>query len=459
MPGGRNAKNALQFIIKAGNKALTSAFAPKKKINRQRRSRLTQPQPKLITYKGNVYVRKLKRQPGLPKLKPTIIPKLPIAGPTVTPLPLQNTVVLTGVASEGAGASNLIQQTISSLSFREKLIAWLKHNGPVLILNFGSICTLVGFTRQDILELRCLSMTGSLSFVAYQIFQTPLKWAPIAWSCLFAAVNGKKIINILNERNSSVVLTEQDEEVFVEHFMPHGVTPKQFEKLMKKATLRYYDKEDMIVRQGEELNTVFLVVRGDTTGSILGRRYTAVSSHPGYSSKRGGDSGAWIGEMAFLQYFGEKEAKRMKRKITKSIRNGADLHELHTQNIGRALFTIIAEENSTVLLWSFQDLESLMNTSTDLRGAMTRAMTAPIVGKVINFTVSKSAGKPGWIAWLDDWKSSGARISTFQNESNTLQTETEDEEEDEEDEFDHDEDEDEDMSEIDIIKQIIPSRR
>lgn len=65
--------------------------------------------------------------------------------------------------------------------------------------------------------------------------------------------------------------------------------------------------------------------------------------------------------------------------------------------------------------WSHADMEALMARSTDLRAAMTRAMTAAIVGKVINFTVSKSSALPTWSTWLDDWKhNAGARISVQQ---------------------------------------------
>ena len=46
-----------------------------------------------------------------------------------------------------------------------------------------------------------------------------------------------------------------------------------------------------------------------------------------------------------------------------------------------------------------------MHSSADLRAGLTRAMTAAIVGKVIQFTMSRSAAIPtSWSAWLDDWK-------------------------------------------------------
>ena len=43
--------------------------------------------------------------------------------------------------------------------FREywdRLKAWTKHNFAVIVLNFGSICSLVGFTRSDVRQKACL---------------------------------------------------------------------------------------------------------------------------------------------------------------------------------------------------------------------------------------------------------------------------------------------------------------
>jgi hypothetical protein len=41
-----------------------------------------------------------------------------------------------------------------------------------------------------------------------------------------------------------------------------------------------------------------------------------------------------------------------------------------------------------------------------MRAAMTRSMTAAIVGKVVNFTVAGRTGST-WSTWLKDWKYAG----------------------------------------------------
>ena len=74
---------------------------------------------------------------------------------------------------------------------------------------------------------------------------------------------------------------------------------------------------------------------------------------------------------------------------------------------GRALHTIICTEDATLRMWSHNDLEEILRTSPDMRAAMTRSMTAAVVGKVVNFTVSRGReggrdkdGRPTWSSWL-----------------------------------------------------------
>ena len=236
----------------------------------------------------------VRRRRPAPKPQVEKIPKLPPAGPAVVPkkfvsVPAANQTTASaagtgagagagaGGASAGAGgASSSTSSSTSSSFFRE----WFKANGPILVLNFGSICTLVGFTRQDVLELRALSMTGSIASVLYFALSKPA-FAPMAWSALFAGTNALKIAHIIDERKGTVVLSEHEEEIYEEHFLSHGVTPKQFAKLLQKAEVIDAKKGDKIVGAGERIDKVYLVVAGQTRASFLGRRVTVsgISNH------------------------------------------------------------------------------------------------------------------------------------------------------------------------------------
>lgn len=378
MPPSRS-QIALRYLLREASKAgvtLSNAFVTRNKKH------LPQQYVKGI-HKGNYYKRRL-----IKKHPPANVPRLPPLGPQTMPQPLKKTI---------AGPE-------ATPTFTSRAYAWLQQNAAVLVLNFGSLCTLTGFTRSDVLELRAFSMTGSISSVIYFLSMQPLRWAPIAWSCLFATVNGVNIYKILYERNANVVLTEYEEDIFVEHFMPHGVTPKQFETICQRAKTISYKKGEFIVKQGDPLKHVYLVVKGKTRANYMGRRLTAISSAPGCREKKiGGDSGAWVGEMTFLESFGYKE-------MNKGASEGDDYVPVEGRRM-TAIYTIVAASDCEVLVWSHKDIEQLMMQSTDLRAAMTRAMTAPIVGKVINFTLSMGSRPKTWSTWLDDWKLSGARVN------------------------------------------------
>jgi CRP-like cAMP-binding protein len=255
-------------------------------------------------------------------------------------------------------------------------------------------------------------MTGNILFVAYNLGQTRILWPSIAWSSLFAAVNGVKIFEILHERNAEVHMTKEQEAVFVEHFMPHGITPKQFERIENKADTRRLKKGEYLTRKGDKLDGLYLIIEGSTRAHILGRQLTAISTNPDTKGdqKEGGDSGAWVGEMAFLDRFWTKEQGK---KTNETSSEEASETQVPKKVLGVALYTImVASEECTVMSWSQDDMEELMESSTDLRAALTRAMTSALVGKVVNLTVSRiQRDAPRWTTWLSDWKhNDGARV-------------------------------------------------
>jgi hypothetical protein len=420
--------------------------------------------------------------------------------------------------------------------FYERFQQWIYENYGTLILNFGSICTLIGFTRSDVLELRTLSVTGSLCAILYHIATPPLRIPPLLWSATFAFVNGYKIYEIVQEREGSVQLSTEQEEMYSNFFMPHGVTPKQFEMIYAKAEVLHIKKGTYLIRQTEEYKHVDLVVSGTTRASALGRFLTAASTTPTAHEERvGGASGAWIGEMCLLERAWLKEQKAASSSSTnvvhqtsllspsppppphdrristippskdssdqmdrtesskesaviftdmgniegknsdgntaklenKAINLKNEAKDASTENkktvemvnggtsisatatavddkIGplrkstesstnhqqaqqqptklkacRSMYTIVAQEDCVVLRWRHDVMEGLMAKSTDMRAALTRAMTAAIVGKVINFTVSRSKANQTWAKWLGDWKyNAGAEVNIEDDTTN-----------------------------------------
>jgi len=244
---------------------------------------------------------------------------------------------------------------------------------------------------------------------------------PILWSLTFASVNSFKIYQIMVERNANVHLPKDQLDVYRRQFEPHGITPKQFEYIMKKAEIIRLKKGEALIREGDPLRHVYLITAGQTRAHHLGRRLTAVSyahepmkdePHVSHPPPAIAASGAWVGEMAFFEMAwsqGDGNNKSEKK-------HDADDETVPADGEGegdgppapkapssseRAMYTIVALENdTTVLAWTHADMQSLMNKSADMRTALTRAMTAAIVSKVVGFTLSRKSSGGGPAAWI-----------------------------------------------------------
>jgi CRP-like cAMP-binding protein len=389
-------------------KLVQNRFQSKAKIRRildeAKSSSAQKPLPRYITGTRNGVFYRIKVPP--PKSILPDIPKLPSSRPA--PKSFKQ------VKAEPEVKNEQVSDVIAQLSL------WLKKNWSVLLFNCGSVCTLIGYTRSDVLELRMFAIAGTLSGLIYSIVEIR-KFPPMVWGCLFAGINGYKIFEILRERNASVHLSASQEEVYVKHFLPHGVTPKQFEAIDQAATTMKFREGEIIVKQGEKHRYVYLVVTGSTKASALGRYMTAASVKPEHHEKEGGASGAWIGEMAMLEFLWRKQGGgKDEDSAEQSEQLDSDDRKLPKPaplKSDRNMFTIIAKEDCTLLRWTFDEMEHLMERSTDMRSALTRAMASAIVGKVINFTVSRSRRHP-WSAWLGDWNNTdGARVFVDESDS------------------------------------------
>ena len=281
-------------------------------------------------------------------------------------------------------------------------------------------------------------MTGNVCFIVYSLSQKTILWPNIFWSLLFGSVNSWKIYHIFDERNASVSMTKDEEKMFVDFFMPHGVTPKQFERIQQSSKMLKLKKGELLIQKGEKPHSVYLIVDGSTNAMVLGRRVTAASTtlETKGTQKIGGDSGAWAGEMAFLKQFWEKEQrsiiqhseekaavseandKQVKGKVDWNAKlksmpsgGGSGIHEAF-------IYSIIATEDCTVMAWTHEEMEELMKSSTDLRAALTRAMSSALVGKVVNLTISRgnNSGKLPWLDWVKDWKSKDGTSVEIKNE-------------------------------------------
>ena len=84
-----------------------------------------------------------------------------------------------------------------------------------------------------------------------------------------------------------------------------------------------------------------------------------------------------------------------------------------------AVTTVVATDDVELIEWQFEDLERVLKSSADLQGALTRSMTAAIVGKVLNFMTSRKSELPSSpSAWLDYWKGQHVEAGIISGSSN-----------------------------------------
>merc|ERR1711862_408475 len=114
----------------------------------------------------------------------------------------------------------------------------------------------ISFTRSDILELRLLSITGSISAIIYFMSRKPVVLGPMIWSSIFATTNAYMVYYIYEERKGKTrLMTHEELDVYEEHLLPHAVTPRQFEKMLAIAKRRVLQKGDILHQRGEEIDT------------------------------------------------------------------------------------------------------------------------------------------------------------------------------------------------------------
>ena len=450
----------------AGLNIQTALQGHQKQASLQRLAKQRRLQNKVVSfvYKGRFYRRQLKPKtdknatnnapPLLPKLPMTFPaphpfltpPNPPAPAPAATTTAITDTIsaassalaaengviaaagTTTNSSSEGGAGGQQQQQQRATWSYMD----WFKLNFHLIVMNFGSLCTLTAFTRSDVLELRTCAMTGSFSFVLYSLLQRPLRYGPPLWSSLFGCVNLYKVVMILDERKGKTedeIRNPTELLTYREHFKPYGVTPKQFEKIMQAGHIRTMPKGSVISREGEIIKSVKLIVKGNTRASTLGRKLTVMGSAEGNRDiLPGGDSGAWVGEIAFLRFLDMEHSPtspmnndinnykdkiagghdgvnnmpegRVERGIIKMALSSSDEKFWY-----RAVTTVVAVDDVELIEWQFEDLEKVLKSSADLHGALIRSMTAAIVGKVLNFMLSRKSELPSSPStWFDYWK-------------------------------------------------------
>ena len=154
---------------------------------------------------------------------------------------------------------------------------------------------------EDVLHLRVAALGGSSSFALFYFTRSPMMKTPLAWGLVQIAMNLFMVARIAAERRP-ITFTEEEIDVYEEHFMPYGCSARSFKTLWDAGKRRKYKAGDTIQPEGEPLSSLRLVICGRVERSAGGKPIPALTSFPGAREVNPeGDAGAWIGELGLMR--------------------------------------------------------------------------------------------------------------------------------------------------------------
>ncbi|CAK9042811.1 unnamed protein product [Durusdinium trenchii] len=103
---------------------------------------------------------------------------------------------------------------------------------------------------------------ASFNFCMQKPLKTHQKTAG-CWGMAFAILHFANLALLLHEQNHGLHLTDEEEDIYEHGFQSHGVTPRQFAKLLKAgAKFQNYAPGERIVAAGDAVQRVLYVTEG-----------------------------------------------------------------------------------------------------------------------------------------------------------------------------------------------------
>eukprot|EP00388_Colpodella_angusta_P044941 GDKK01064492.1.p1 GENE.GDKK01064492.1~~GDKK01064492.1.p1 ORF type:complete len:744 (-),score=175.63 GDKK01064492.1:82-2313(-) len=211
------------------------------------------------------------------------------------------------VTSESEIQNNTQQQgnvsNTSSLWSRTQM--FLRPHGD-RIITLGAMFHLTGLCMPDILYLRLLGICSSVCSITFTLTRENPFYVSAMWSTVFMAVNGLMISKLLYDRQD-VKFSDNDMRIYETWFLPHGLTPRQFCKLMKISTIKYVPAGspifDATSLDHNKTQDIVLILSGDVQIAHAPPPSTPSSQFPSKppSVLMGGSQGSILGAKSFLE--------------------------------------------------------------------------------------------------------------------------------------------------------------
>ena len=203
-------------------------------------------------------------------------------------------------------------------------------------LSFALIA--ISFLVRDILWLRIISIIASVFGIVFNYFAPPTPlWLVIYWNLLFVAINIFHIAVTLLER-LSVKFTNDELKLYQGLFFKLDRVDAM--KLFKKGVWKSAEKDEVLVHEGQHIQSIFLTCVGTVELKKQGRMIREVNSHD------------FIGEF----YFDNKPSD----------------------------VTVIASKQSKLLIWLIEDLHRIFKEHPAIQECFEEIMARDFANQIKN---------------------------------------------------------------------------
>mmetsp|Transcript_99410 Transcript_99410/g.196975 ORF Transcript_99410/g.196975 Transcript_99410/m.196975 type:complete len:576 (-) Transcript_99410:8-1735(-) len=195
-------------------------------------------------------------------------------------------------------AQNSTTNSLKSLHLNAHI--FLEKQGAYLV-TCANLFQLSGFVCEDVLYLQSLMIFGNGFMALYFLTRMPPLGVAFGWALMKTLVNIFMVFKILHSRQP-IALTPQELIAYEEHFMPFGLTAREFKKVWDMGEYRQYQEQDLLIEEGKPIKCLSLVLSGYAYRTSDGKHMACLDTfHGARNVGPDGDAGAWVGATTVLQ--------------------------------------------------------------------------------------------------------------------------------------------------------------
>ena len=185
------------------------------------------------------------------------------------------------------------------------LLALARRNAGT-IYNFGMLSSCACFVATDILHLRLLSVLGTSCAIFFNWNRAP-PWNAVYWGVAFVSINLTQIGLLIQERRRKPPnFTEEELQVFTQHFWRHELTTQDYFEVLAVGEWRDFQPGKALMTQGKPTPHIILIHSGEVVCTVKGEH----GDETEVDRLQGGMAHSWVGELGYLNEEGLTKPQR-----------------------------------------------------------------------------------------------------------------------------------------------------